>query len=79
MLVEQYQPKDAQALHESSKYLLGDTVEKMLKTELDEHLDYEYGQAPLLLDTRNDRTKKTVNSSYKNIGLNISRDSKVSF
>ena len=67
MLIEEYQPKSSQDIQEALKDLLGDTMEELLKAELDEHLDYEYGEKPLLLSTRNGLSKKTVRSSYGNI------------
>ena len=79
MLLEEYQPETAQDLQNALKDLLGDAMEQMLKSELDEHLDYEYGQAPLSLNTRNGSSKKTVKSSYGNIDLNIPRDRYASF
>ena len=51
----------------------------MLKAELDEHLDYEYGEKPLSLNTRNGSSKKTVKSSCGNIDLKIPRDIEGSF
>ncbi|WP_198401009.1 IS256 family transposase [Finegoldia magna] len=79
MLIEEYQPETVQDLQEALKDLLGDTMEQMLKAELDEHLDYEYGEKPLSLNTRNGSSKKTVKSSYGNIDLNIPRDREGSF
>ena len=79
MLIEEYQPETVQDLQEALKDLLGDTMEQMLKTELDEHLDYEYGEKPLSLNTINGSSKKTVKSSYGNIDLNIPRDREGSF
>ena len=58
MLIEEYQPKSSQDIQEALKYLLGDTMEELLKIELDEHLDYEYGEKPLSLNTRNGTSKK---------------------
>lgn len=72
-------PEIVQDLQEALKDLLGDTMEQMLKAELDEHLDYEYGEKPLSLNTRNGSSKKTVKSSYGNIDLNIPRDREGSF
>lgn len=40
MSIEEYQPKNAQVIQEALKDLLGDTMEELLKAELDEHLDY---------------------------------------
>ena len=79
MLIEEYQPETIQDLQEALKAILGDTMEQMLKAELDEHLDYEYGEKPLSLNTRNGSSKKTVKSSYGNIDLNIPRDREGSF
>lgn len=64
MLIEEYQPQSAQDIQETLKDLLGETMEELLKAELDEHLDYEYGEKPLSLNTRNGTSKKTVRSSY---------------
>lgn len=79
MLIEEYQSETVQDLQEALKDLLGDTMEQMLKAELDEHLDYEYDEKPLSLNTRNGSSKKTVKSSYGNIDLNIPRDREGSF
>ncbi len=35
MLIEEYQPETVQDLQEALKDLLGDTMEQMLKTEID--------------------------------------------
>ncbi len=58
MLIEEYHPQNAQDIQQALKELLGDTMEELLKAELDEHLDYEYGKKPLSLNTRNDSSKK---------------------
>ena len=79
MLIEEYQPQSAQDIQEALKDLLGDTMEELLKAELDEHLDYEYGEKPLSLNTRNGSSKKTVRLSYRNIDLNIPRDREGTF
>ncbi|SQE38073.1 IS1191 transposase [Streptococcus pyogenes] len=79
MLIEEYKPETVQDLQDALKDLLGDTMEQLLKVELDEHLDYEYGEKPLSLNTRNGSSKKTVRSSYGNIDLNIPRDRYGSF
>ncbi|QEJ97109.1 hypothetical protein [Treponema phagedenis] len=48
MLIEEYQPNSVQDIQDAIKDLLGDTLEQMLKAELDEHLEYEYGATPLV-------------------------------
>ena len=40
ILIEEYQPQNAQDIQEALKDLLGDIMEELLKAELDEHLDY---------------------------------------
>jgi transposase-like protein len=46
MLIEEYDCKTAGDVQDALKDLLGDTIESMLQAELDEHLDYEYGERP---------------------------------
>ena len=79
MLIEEYQPQSAQDIQEALKDILCDTMEDLLKAELDEHLDNEYGEKPLSLNTRNGTSKKTVKSSYGNIDLNIPRYREATF
>lgn len=79
MLLEEYQPKSAEDIQDAIKDLLGGTLETMLKNELDEHLDYEYGETPLSLNTRNGYSKKTVKSSSGEIEVEIPRDRDGSF
>lgn len=79
ILIEEYQPGTVQDLQEALKDLLGDTIKHLLKAELDENLDYEYGEKPLSLNTRNGSSKKTVKSSYGDIELAIPRDREGSF
>ncbi|TFF64071.1 IS256 family transposase, partial [Helcococcus ovis] len=78
-LIESYDIKTAQDIQEALKDLLGETIESMLKAELDEHLDYEYGQTPLSINTRNGSSKKTVKSSIGELEINIPRDRDASF
>ena len=79
MLIEEYQPKNALDIQGAIKDLLGDTMEELLKAELDEDLDYGYGEKALSLNTRNGSSKKTVRPSYGNIDLNIPRDREGTF
>ncbi|HBM4377560.1 TPA: transposase [Enterococcus faecium] len=60
MLIEEYEPQSVQDIQEVLKDLLDETMEELLKAELDEHLGYEYGKKPLSLNTRNGTSKKTV-------------------
>ncbi|MEL3900291.1 IS256 family transposase [Treponema phagedenis] len=79
MLIEEYQPNSVQDIQDAIKDLLGDTLEQMLKAELDEHLEYEYGATPLGLNTRNGSSKKTVKSSSGEIEIQIPRDREGTF
>lgn len=79
MLIEEYKPQSAQDIQDAIKDLLGDTLETMLKNELDEDLDHEYGDTPLSLNTRNGFSKKTVKSTSGEIDLNIPRNRDGSF
>lgn len=78
-LIKEYDVKSVQDIQEALKDLLGESIEKMLKSELDEHLDYEYGESPLSLNSRNGYSKKTVKSSIGNIDINIPRDRESTF
>lgn len=56
-----------------------DQKEKMLMAELDEHLDYEYGEKPLSLNTRNGYSSKRVKGSNGEVEIKIPRDRDGSF
>ena len=79
MLIEEYKPNTVKDIQDAIKGLLGDTLETMLKSELDEHLDYEYGDTPLSLNTRNGYSTKKVKSSAGEIELKIPRDRQSTF
>lgn len=79
MLIQEYDCKTAQDLQDALKDLMKDTLQEMLKAELDEHLEYEYGQTPLSLNTRNGKSQKTVKSSMGEIELDIPRDRQATF
>ena len=79
MLIEEYDCKTAGDIQDALKDLLGDTLESMLQIELDEHLDYSYGETPLSLNTRNGTSKKNLKSSYGEINIEIPRDRESSF
>ena len=79
LIREQYQPESAMDIQEALKDLTSGLLEEILKAELDEHLDYEYGEKPLGLNTRNGYNKKNVNSSNGKMEINIPRDRESSF
>lgn len=80
-LIEHYHPEDAADVQEMLKDLLGDTLQGMLETEMDEKLgyskyDYKNKETD---DSRNGYSKKTVTSSLGDISLDIPRDRKAEF
>ena len=75
-LLEHYQPKDAQDVQNMLKDLLGETLQDMLESEMDEHLGYskyDYRNKETE-DSRNGYSAKTVTSSMGPIELDITRD-----
>lgn len=48
MLIEEYKTQKVEDIQEALKDLLGGTLEAMQKAELDEHLEYDYGDIPRL-------------------------------
>ena len=80
-LLEHYQPSDANDVQEMLKDLLGDTLQGMLKAEIDQKLGYskyDY-QNKETDDSRNGYSKKTVTSSLGEIDLDIPRERKGEF
>ena len=80
-LLEHYQPSDANDVQEMLKDLLGDTLQGMLESEMDQKLGYskyDY-QNKETDDSRNGYSKKTVTSSMGPIELDIPRDRKGEF
>lgn len=75
-LLATYQPEDAKDVQSMLKDLLGDTLQGMLESELDEELGYsKYDYANKETDNRrNGYSRKTVTSSMGNINLDIPRD-----
>lgn len=75
-LLEHYQPKDAQDVQNMLKDLLGETLQDMLESEMDEYLGYskyDYRNKETE-DSRNGYSAKTVTSSMGPIELDIPRD-----
>lgn len=74
MIRETYQPETAQDIQDALKDLTSGLIEEMLKAELDNHLDYEYGDKPLGLNTRNGYSTKIVKSSGGEMDIKVPRD-----
>jgi putative transposase len=75
-LLEHYKPETAQDVQDMLKDLLGDTLQGLLESEMDDELGYsKYDYANKETDnSRNGYSKKKVVSSMGEIGLDIPRD-----
>ena len=79
MLMEEFEINSVKDIENALKELLGETIEKMLKEEITEHLDYEYNELPTGTNRRNGHNKKQLKSSYGNIDINVPRDREGTF
>ena len=79
LIREAYQPETAGDIQEAVKDLTSGLLEEMLKAELDEHLDYDFGDKPLGLNTRNGYSTKIVKSSNGEMDIQVPRDREGSF
>ena len=79
MLMEEFEINSVKDIENALKELLGETIEKMLKEEITEHLDYEYNEVPTGTNRRNGHNKKQLKSSYGNIDINVPRDREGTF
>lgn len=80
-LLKHYDPKDADDVQEMLKDLLGDTLQGMLESELDEHLGYskyDYKEKETS-NSRNGFSKKRVTSSMGELDIDVPRDREGSF
>lgn len=75
-LIEHYKPESAQDVQDMLKDLLGDTLQGLLESEMENELGYsKYDYANKDTDnSRNGYSKKNVVSSMGEIGLDIPRD-----
>ena len=79
--MKHYDPKDADDVQEMLKDLLGDTLQGMLESELDEHLGYskyDYKEKETS-NSRNGFSKKRVTSSMGELDIDVPRDREGSF
>jgi putative transposase len=79
LIKEAYQPETAKDIQDALKDLTSGLIEEMLKAELDNHLDYDYGDKPLGLNTRNGYSTKIVKSSGGEMDIKVPRDREGSF
>lgn len=80
-LISIYDIKDASDIKSMIRDLVGDTLQGMLDSEMDEHLGYEkYDTANKETDnSRNGHSKKSLRSEYGEIDINVPRDRECDF
>jgi putative transposase len=74
-----YQPETSGDIQDVLKDLTSGLLEEMLKAELDDHLDYDFGEKPLGLNTRNGYSTKTLKSTNGEMDIKVPRDREGSF
>lgn len=79
LLLNEFEINSVKDIETALKELLGGTIEKLLKEELTEHLDYEYNEKPIGKNTRNGSSKKQIKSSYGEIDIEVPRDREGTF
>ena len=81
MIVEQYQPSNAEEVQDAIKDIFGPIFEAMLQGEMDEHLGYasnDHGSKETE-NRRNGYIEKNVRTSYGEIPISVPRDREGSF
>lgn len=75
-LIKEFDLKDTKDISEMFKELMGNTIEEMLNSELDENLGYErYDQlAKSTSNSRNGFSDKSVRSDFGDISIKVPRD-----
>ena len=79
LILKEYNPETTEDIHSALKNLTAELIEEMLIAELDDHLDYDYGDKPLGLNTRNGTSGKTLKSSGGEVRIEVPRDRDGSF
>ena len=79
LILKEYNPETTEDIHSVFKNLTAELIEEMLVAELDEHLDYDYCDKPLGLNTRNGTSGKTLKSSGGEVRIEVPRDRDWSF
>ena len=81
MIVEQYQPGNAEEVQEAIKDIFGPIFEAMLQGEMDEHLGYISNDhdSKETENRRNGYIEKNVRTSYGEIPVSVPRDRDGSF
>jgi transposase-like protein len=80
-LLSVYEVKDTGDIKSMIRDLVGDTLQSMLNSEMDEHLGYEkYDTSNKETDnSRNGRSKKSLRSEYGEIDISVPRDREGAF
>lgn len=78
-LIEEYDIQTAEDIQDALKDLLGDTIESMLKAELDNHLGYDPYERTENSNSRNGSKSKKLRSTYGEIEVNVPQDRQSSF
>lgn len=79
LILKEYNPETTEDIHSVFKNLTAELIEEMLVAELDDHLDYDYGDKPLGLNSRNGTSGKTLKSSGGEVRIEVPRDRDGSF
>lgn len=78
-LIEEYDIQSAEDIQDALKDLLGETIEDMLKAELDNHLGYEPYERSESSNSRNGNKQKIVRSKYGKLEIDVPQDRDGSF
>ena len=81
-LFQEYDIESAQDIQDALKDLLGGTIKEMMESEMDEHLGYEKSERAdrtEVDDYRNGTKRKTVNSSFGSMSIDVPQDRNSTF
>ena len=78
-LIKTYEIKTAQDIQDALKDLLGDTIQEMLESEMNEHLGYEKYERGENTNSRNGYKTKRVRSGMGEYEIDVPQDRDSSF
>lgn len=78
-MIEMYDIKDTKDIHEAIKDLLGETIQSMLDSEMDEHLGYSSYERSDNENSRNGKKTKKLRSHNGEIEIEVPQDRDSSF
>ena len=79
MLLEEYDIKSAKDIEDALKDLLGRTIQKMLESEMDEHLGYQEYERSDNPDYRNGKKTKKIRGNFGETKIEVPQDRDGSF